>query len=235
MSPTLAAVQKVRLLLAQRGGEVVAMRWQDVDVEAGWWTIPAEQSKNGEPHRVPLTAEAIEIISAQPKEDGATHVFTGRGGGLVEDRVRKAGAALSRVLGFEFRSHDLRRTAATRMAAAGVPREHIAHVLNHVQGGPRATRVYDRYHYDTENGARSRFGLASSLAFSRLSQGDRQRLFRCDGRVLRGQSVTKQSIGALVTALVLNYNRYRCRTNGLGRTWQRCGCLRAGLRPCHPR
>ena len=54
------------------------------------------------------------------------------GEGLVEDRVRKAGAALSRVLGFEFRSHDLRRTAATRMAAAGVPREHIAHVLNHV-------------------------------------------------------------------------------------------------------
>jgi hypothetical protein len=36
------------------------------------------------------------------------------------------------------------------MAAAGIPREHIGHVLNHVEGGARATRVYDRYAYDRE-------------------------------------------------------------------------------------
>jgi len=39
---------------------------------------------------------------------------------------------------------------ATRMAEAGVPREHIAKVLNHVEGGPAATRGYDRYAYDAE-------------------------------------------------------------------------------------
>jgi integrase len=71
----------------------------------------------------------------------------------VADRVKKAGAALSEVLGFEFRSHDLRRTAATRMAAAGVPRDHVSRVLNHVEGGPTATRVYDRYSYDAEKRA----------------------------------------------------------------------------------
>jgi hypothetical protein len=36
------------------------------------------------------------------------------------------------------------------MAEAGVPRDHIAKVLNHVLGGPAATRVYDRYAYDKE-------------------------------------------------------------------------------------
>jgi hypothetical protein len=36
------------------------------------------------------------------------------------------------------------------MAAAGVPRDHIAKVLNHVEGGARATRVYDRHSYDAE-------------------------------------------------------------------------------------
>ena len=36
------------------------------------------------------------------------------------------------------------------MAEAGVPRDHIAKVLNHVEGGPAATRVYDRYAYDAE-------------------------------------------------------------------------------------
>ena len=37
-----------------------------------------------------------------------------------------------------------------RMAEAGVPRDHIAKVLNHVEAGPAATRVYDRYVYDVE-------------------------------------------------------------------------------------
>jgi hypothetical protein len=36
------------------------------------------------------------------------------------------------------------------LAEAGVPRDHIAKVLNHVEGGPAATRVYDRYDYDAE-------------------------------------------------------------------------------------
>lgn len=160
LSPALAAVQKIRLLTAQRGGEVVRMRWSDLDLDAGWWMIPAEHSKNGRQHRVPLTPETISIIKAQRRgattksnkdskqEDG--YVFTGRTGAIVEARVRKAGAALSRVLGFEMRSHDLRRTAATKMAEAGVPPAHISRVLNHIQGGPSATRVYDRYSYDNE-------------------------------------------------------------------------------------
>ena len=45
------------------------------------------------------------------------------------------------------------------MAEAGVPRDHIAKVLNHVEGGPAATRVYDRYDYDSENVRRSNDGL----------------------------------------------------------------------------
>jgi integrase len=148
-------VQKVRLLTAQRGGEVVGMRWGDVDLVQGWWTIPAERSKNGRPHRVPLTAEVVTLIQSQQSDDAGAalapdaFVFAGSAGATVESRAPKASAALSRVLGFEFRGHDLRRTAATRMAAAGVPREHIGHVLNHVQGS-RVTRIYDRYLYDRE-------------------------------------------------------------------------------------
>jgi hypothetical protein len=39
------------------------------------------------------------------------------------------------------------------MAEAGVPREHIAFVLNHVDGGSRATKIYDRYIRDNEKRA----------------------------------------------------------------------------------
>ena len=73
-----------------------------------------------------------------------------RGTGSVAHRGKKAASVLCRSLTFEFRAHDLRRTAATCMTEAGVPRDHIAKVLNHVEGGPAATLVYDRYDYDAE-------------------------------------------------------------------------------------
>jgi integrase len=153
VSPALAAALKIRLLTAQRGGEVVRMKWADLDLDAGWWTIPGTDTKNGEPHRVPLVERAITIIRAQQKDkddDNASEfVFVGHGAS-IRDRAKKAPAAIARVLKLEFRGHDLRRTAATRMAAAGIPRDHIAKVLNHVEGGARATRVYDRHGYDAE-------------------------------------------------------------------------------------
>ena len=162
VSPWLAAAFKVRLLTAQRGGEVARMRWSDLELErtkekgtivSGWWTIPGEFTKNGEPHRVPITADVAALIEGrQPENDKArgVYVFSFDGDTAAIDRSKKASAALARALGIDFRGHDLRRTAATGMAEAGIPREHIAHVLNHVEGGARATRVYDRYNRDAE-------------------------------------------------------------------------------------
>ena len=51
----------------------------------------------------------------------------------------------------DFRGHDLRRTAASRMASAGVPRLVVGKVLNHVEQG--VTAVYDRHSYDREKRA----------------------------------------------------------------------------------
>ena len=51
-APLTAAMFKLRLVTAQRGAEVLAMRWDEIS--DGWWTIPAEVAKNGRAHRVPL-------------------------------------------------------------------------------------------------------------------------------------------------------------------------------------
>jgi len=163
VAPALADAIKMRLLTAQRGGEVIKMRWQDVDLEKGWWTIPGEFAKNGHAHRVPLVRDAIALIKAQQKDDNdqpegddestgddqSEFVFVGSGAS-VRDRAKKAPSRIARVLKFDFRGHDLRRTAATKMAEAGVPRQHISAVLNHVERGASVTRVYDRYSYDAE-------------------------------------------------------------------------------------
>ncbi len=56
----MAATFRLRLLTAQRGAEVHAMRWEDIDGE--WWTIPSEFSKNKLSHHVPLSPQALKII-----------------------------------------------------------------------------------------------------------------------------------------------------------------------------
>ena len=60
--PRMAAIMRLRLITAQRGGEVAAMERNELDLAGGWWTIPAEKAKNGLAHRVPLTAPAIKIL-----------------------------------------------------------------------------------------------------------------------------------------------------------------------------
>ena len=163
VSPALAAVIKVRLLTAQRGGEVVKMKWADLELppatdttRGGWWTIPGTDTKNGQVHRVYLLPEAVALIRAQHPtrvEDRTEHVFVGRGGASTEDRAKKAPALLARALGVGYRGHDLRRTAATHMAAAGVRIDAISAVLNHLDGTPRATRVYVRHDRDAHKQA----------------------------------------------------------------------------------
>lgn len=153
LTSSTAQAFQVQLLTAQRPGEVRMMRWANVDLESGWWTIPSAVAKNARAHRVPLTQPAIDILKRRRElaGDDANFVFENRSGaGSIVHRGKKAASILCRGLSFHFRAHDLRRTASTGMAEAGVPRDHIAKVLNHVLGGPAATRVYDRYGYDKE-------------------------------------------------------------------------------------
>jgi integrase len=51
--PTMAALLRLQLLTGQRGGEVMRMAWSEVDLEGGWWTLPADRSKNKLPHSSP--------------------------------------------------------------------------------------------------------------------------------------------------------------------------------------
>jgi integrase len=144
----------VMLLTAQRGGEVCRMRWQDVDLERGVWMIPAEASKNADPHRVPLTAGVVAILKRRQARGDDVYVFSNHRHTCVAARAKKAAAELCRGLPFQFRAHDLRRTAASYMGEAGIERFHIAQVLNHRSvTHSTVTAIYDRYRYDKEKRA----------------------------------------------------------------------------------
>jgi integrase len=155
LEPPMAAFYKLRLLTAQRGGEVASMRWNDVDLEGGWWTIPAAHSKNKLTHRVPLTAKAINLLggllaTAHKDAELVLEAHQRKAGAGARGKRQQALAAATFPVD-NFRGHDLRRTAASLMASGGVPRLTIKKILNHVDSD--ITAVYDRHSYDPEKRA----------------------------------------------------------------------------------
>jgi integrase len=152
------AIGKLLLLTGARRDEVAAMRWSEIDVGARAWTLPKERTKNKREHVVPLSDEALALISSLPRIEGkAGYVFTTTGESAVSGFSR-AKRAIDRAMGDaalpHWTLHDLRRTVATNLQRLGVRLEVTEAVLNHV-GGSRAgiVGVYQRHEYGLEKRA----------------------------------------------------------------------------------
>lgn len=67
------------ILTATRTIEVIAARWEEIDLRSRTWTVPASRMKAGREHRVPLSARCVEILkAADALKDGGPFVFPGR-------------------------------------------------------------------------------------------------------------------------------------------------------------
>ena len=64
-------------LTGSRTGEVLGMRWDEIDIEARLWTCPAERMKTANEHRVPLTSDMLAIIKPL-KAMASQYVFEGQ-------------------------------------------------------------------------------------------------------------------------------------------------------------
>jgi integrase len=153
------AIIRLLILIGQRREEVAAMTWEEIDLEGAIWRIGGDRTKNARAHEVPLASQAVEILQALEKRDGRALVFGSRNGpfsgwskakALLDSRMS---AALGRAPA-PWRLHDLRRTAATRMADLGVQPHVIEAILNHVSGHKAGVAgVYNRSSYAAERRA----------------------------------------------------------------------------------
>lgn len=128
-----ACAFELGILTATRTGEVVAARWEEFDLEAAIWTIPAARMKAGKEHRVPLCSRSIEIIKGMEsfKEDSGGYVFPGneRGKAISTAAFR---ATLKRMGRSDITPHGFRSTFRDWAGEeTAFPREVIEHAMAH--------------------------------------------------------------------------------------------------------
>ncbi|WP_175963667.1 tyrosine-type recombinase/integrase [Burkholderia pyrrocinia] len=77
-----AKALELLILTATRTNEVLGARWDEFDLDASVWTIPADRMKAGKEHRVPLSKAAIRIFTAMKTTRLSDYVFPGQRKGL---------------------------------------------------------------------------------------------------------------------------------------------------------
>ena len=136
------------VLTATRSGETRSADWQEFDLDNATWTIPAERTKNGLEHRIPLSDAALDVLTrARHLSAGDGLVFPSERGKTMSDSTL---SKLLRKNGIATTPHGLRSSfrdwAAER---SDVPREIAEFALGHVEGSAaelayRRTDYFDR-------------------------------------------------------------------------------------------
>ena len=132
------------ILTAARSGEVREARWDEIDLGAKLWTIPAARMKAGREHRVPLTDRCVELLrTVRPLARPDGYVFPGsRDGRPLSDM--SLSAVLKRMGRAEFTVHGFRSSFRDWAGeATEFPREIVEAALAHVVGNA-VERAYRR-------------------------------------------------------------------------------------------
>ena len=135
-----ARALELAILTAARPGEVLGMKWSEIDLGAGLWTVPGERMKSGRPHRVPLSGRAVELLASLPREGEL--VFLGRRTGRRPHAM--ALVLLLQRMGHSVTAHGFRASFKTWASErTNYPRELIEAALAHVIGDA-AEQAYSR-------------------------------------------------------------------------------------------
>ena len=170
------------VLTGARRSNVCAMRWCDIDMDAALWTVPGEQSKNGETLRVPLVPEAMEVLKERFKATGGgVYVLpsTGKLGHYREPK--RAWESIKARAGMDnLRIHDLRRTLGSWLVRTGASTAINMKALGHKSF--QAAQVYQKI-ADTDP-VREAVGRATSAIL--VGAG-----LKSSGKVVRPRKVRK--------------------------------------------
>ena len=142
---TKCALQLAPLVFV-RPGELRHSEWQEIDFDKHEWRIPAHKMKMNEPHIIPLSPQAIEVLqSIQPLTGQGKYVFPGIRSAARPMSENIINAALRR-MGYEkdeMTGHGFRSMASTLLHEHGWPHEAIERQLAHAE----RNKVVAAYNY----------------------------------------------------------------------------------------
>lgn len=119
-------------LTAVRSGDTRGATWDEIDLEAGVWTVPAERMKAGKEHRVPLSDQALALLRGLPRSDTSAFVFHAPRSGQLSDMAL---TQVMRRMGLEAVPHGLRSTFRDWAGdKTSYPRDLAEAALAHVVG-----------------------------------------------------------------------------------------------------
>jgi integrase len=144
-------------LVGCRRNEARNATWLEIDLEKREWLIPGSRTKNGHAHLVPLSDDAMAVLTSLPRTQGSEFVFTSTGKTPIGS-LSKPKRALDAAVAFELGAtpprwtlHDIRRTVATGLQRLGFAQEVTEAVLNHRSGKVSGiAAVYSRHDFAPE-------------------------------------------------------------------------------------
>lgn len=130
------------LFTGLRREEAARLRWANVDLKGRTLTVP--DTKNGEPHTLPLSGFLLELLERRKEGAGRDAVFVFPGGGeaghIVEPRAQMR--KVTEQTGIPFTVHDLRRTFLTMAESLDLSAYVIKRLANHRIAGADVTAGY---------------------------------------------------------------------------------------------
>jgi integrase len=147
------------LLTACRRSEASDSVWAEFDLEQATWLLPAARVKNAIEHALPLPPAAVDLLVALPRFVGSDYVFSDTVGRRpingFSRRKTRLDERIAQLNGGQliasFTWHDLRRSAASGMAALGIAPHVIESILNHRSGVISGiARIYNRHDFRAE-------------------------------------------------------------------------------------
>src|SRR5262249_29969874 len=159
----MADIFRMLLLTGARKGEVLRMKWDDVDITAGTGTKPPASTKQNRAHVVPLSAPARRLLGERLVNKRSDYVFpSDRGYGPILN-IHRAWKRLTKGAGIDgVRVHDLRHSFASSIASSGGSLPLIGALLGHPS--PATTHRYAHLFDDAQRAAVERVGSAIANA-----------------------------------------------------------------------
>jgi integrase len=139
------AIVRLLILTGQRRLEIGDLSWPEIDIEKRQIDLPAERTKAGRAHLVPLSEAALEILRATKRRKGRDLVFGQRVGGFsgwskakseLDLRIAVARDKVGNKKSMSpWRLHDVRRSFVTHVNERGMAQPHVVEaIVNHVSG-----------------------------------------------------------------------------------------------------